>query len=504
MRNVFSKLRSAPKQLFALIAVAAAVVTVPAALLAWGPDRPTYTVENPANKVAFNSITNNPNIGDERNFVGIREVGSSNVWHDNMNVQDGKEYFVRMYVHNNAKDSLNASGQGIAKDVKAVFNLPTNTAKSIQVNGFLSASNASPNEVYDHATFTSAKDFNLSYVSGSLKYENNAGVHALPESIFTSNGAELGYDKMDGTIPGCFKYAGYVTFKVKPQVAKTTDFTLDKKVSKHGENKWVENYDAKPGEVVDFVLQYKNTGQVQHDDTTFRDTLPKGLSYVPNSTKWGNARGTYPVTANDGKLTNGTGINVGSYLPGAAAWTIFSAKVGELKDLECGVNKLINKGKVTTGGYSVDDDATVTVPKECQEPEKIKVCELSTKKIITIDEEDFDSSKHSKNLEDCKEIVKKIKVCELSTKKIITIDEKDFDSSKHSMNYADCKENNPNCPIPGKEHLPVDSSECKETPTTPETPPELPETGAADLVAKLAGVVSLTSATAYYAASRRI
>ncbi len=461
-------MRHAPKRASAIMAMLAAAVIVPAVVFAWGPERQTYTVENPADKVAFNSITNNPNIGDERNFVGIREAGSSNVWYDNMNVQDGKEYLVRMYVHNNAKDSLNASGVGVAKNTKAVVNLPTNTAKSIQVNGFVSASNAS--EVYDHATFTSAKDFNLSYVSGSLKYENNAGAHTLPESIFTSNGASLGYDKMDGTIPGCFQYAGYVTFKVKPQVAKTTDFTLDKKVSKHGENKWVDNYDAKPGEVVDFVLQYKNTGEVQHDDTTFRDTLPKGLTYVPNSTKWGNARGTNPVTANDGKLTNGTGINVGSYLPGAGAWTIFSAKVSELKDLECGTNKLINKGKVTTGGYTVEDDATVTVPKECQ-PVKIKVCELSTKKIITIDEKDFDSSKHSKN-------------------------------------YADCKENNPKCPIPGKEHLPVDSPECKETPVTPpvtpETPSELPQTGAADVLVKLAGIVSMTGAAAYYVTSRRI
>ncbi len=404
MGKLLTAMRNAPKRTSAVVAMIAAAVIVPAALFAWGPNRPTYTIANPAKHVTFNSITDNPNIGDERNFVGIREVGSNNVWHDNMKVQEGKEYYVRMYVHNNAADSLNASGKGIAKDVTAKFNLPTETAKSIQVNGFLSASNASPKEVYDHAKFTSDKNFNLSYVSGSLKYENNVKTFDLPESIFTSAGAKLGYEKMDGTIPGCFEYAGYVTFKVKPQIQQTTDFTLDKKVSKHGENKWVEEYKAKPGETVDFVLQYRNTGDVQHDDVTFRDMLPKGLTYVPGSTKWGNARGNYNVTSNDGNLTNGTGINVGSYLPQAGAWTIFSAKVASNDKLpECGVNKLVNKGRVTTGGYAVEDDAKVVVEKECEEvPEKIKVCELKTNRIITISEDEFDASKHSRNLDDCK------------------------------------------------------------------------------------------------------
>jgi hypothetical protein len=68
-----------------------------------------------------------------------------------------------------------------------------------------------------------------------------------------------------------------------------------------------------------------------------------------------------------------------------------------------------------------------------------------------------------------------------------------------------------NCPVPGKEHLPKDSPECKttppvtppETPKTPETPSELPATGAADVIAKLAGVVALTGASVYYVASRR-
>ena len=455
MNKLTSLIRRAPKRFSAIVAMVAAAVIVPAAVFAWGPNRDTFTIEQPSDHVQFNSITNNPNIGDERNFVGIREVGSANTWYDDMTVQDGKEYYVRMYVHNNAADNLNL----VAENVTAKFNLPTTTGKSIQVNGFLSASNVGANgkgnagqyaEVYDHATFNAAKDFNLAYVANSLKYENNAfgaAGTALPESIFTSAGAKLGYDKLDGKIPGCFKYAGYVTFKVKPQFAKTTNFTLTKKVSKSNadktKNQWVEDYKAQPGETVDFMLAYKNTGEVNHDDVTFRDTLPKGLTYVAKSGVWNNASKQNVAFTNDAALTNGTGVNVGSYAPGANAWVVFSAKVAEAKDLECGTNSLVNKGKVNTGGYAVEDTATVIVDKECQ-PEKIQVCELATKKIIPIDENQFDASKHSKNLEDCKEKPPvKIEVCELDTKKIISIDEKDFDASKHSKNLEDCKEKPP-------------------------------------------------------------
>ena len=368
MNKFISMIRRAPKRVKALVAIFAVAVIVPAVVFAWGPERQTFTIESPANFVTFNSITNNPNIGDERNFVGIRESGTNDLWSDDMTVTAGKTYTVRMYVHNNAAENLNL----VAQDVTAKFNLPTTTAKSIQVNGFLSSSNATPKEVYDHARFKSDQDFNLAYVSGSLKFENNVfgptGV-ALPESIFTSAGAKLGYSALDGKIPGCFKYDGYVTFRVKPQFAPTSKFEMEKLVSKHGENKWVDSYIAQPGEKVDFLIEYKNVGEVQQDDVTFRDTLPTGMTYVNGSTIYGNNRYPSGRPASD-NIANGTGINVGDYLPGAQAWAIFSAKVVDEKQLECGKTTMVNKAKVTTGGGSIEDTANVIVTTECQPPEE--------------------------------------------------------------------------------------------------------------------------------------
>ncbi len=67
----------------------------------------------------------------------------------------------------------------------------------------------------------------------------------------------------------------------------------------------------------------------------------------------------------------------------------------------------------------------------------IKVCELSSRKIITIRESQFSSSKHSKNHADCEP--KPIQVCDLKTSTIVTIDEKDFNSSRYSKNLEDCQ-----------------------------------------------------------------
>ena len=45
-----------------------------ASVSAWGPERTTFTMASPATYPTFNSITNNPTIGDERDFVRVGEI----------------------------------------------------------------------------------------------------------------------------------------------------------------------------------------------------------------------------------------------------------------------------------------------------------------------------------------------------------------------------------------------------------------------------------------------
>jgi hypothetical protein len=83
----------------------------------------------------------------------------------------------------------------------------------------------------------------------------------------------------------------------------------------------------------------------------------------------------------------------------------------------------------------------------------------------------------------CKEQPKQIQVCELSTKKIITINEDQFDSAKHSKDLTKCQTTPPVTP-----------------PTTP--PTELVNTGAGS-VAGVAAAIAAVSAVAYNVVLRR-
>jgi uncharacterized repeat protein (TIGR01451 family)/LPXTG-motif cell wall-anchored protein len=373
-------LKRIPKRTGAVVAIIAAAIIVPATLFAWGPDRPTYTIEHPADHVTFNSITNNPEIGgDERDFVSIRESGSTGLWQDSVQVQPGKEYTVRMYVHNNAAANLNL----VANDVTARFVLPVETGKSIKVDGSITSSNATPNMVYDGATFTGGENFNLAYVANTLKFENNGFPNgtALPESIFDNRGALLGYDKLDGKIPGCFQYDGYVSFKVKPQFASKNNFEMSKQVRKEGETGWKETTNANPGDNVEFLIGYKNTGETNQQNVAVKDVLPTGLSYVAGSSNLRNPTNPNGLKIDD-NIIQQSGTNIGGYLPGANAYVTFKAKVAANDTLpKCGNNTLINKAQVIVDGGYKEDDASVVVPKECKPEAKYSCDALNVTKV---------------------------------------------------------------------------------------------------------------------------
>ncbi|MDO4773964.1 MAG: PKD domain-containing protein [Candidatus Saccharibacteria bacterium] len=154
---------------------------------------------------------------------------------------------------------------------------------------------------------------------------------------------------------------------------------------------------------------------------------------------------------------------------------------------------------------------TVTVEAEPTD----RVCHITSGKIITIKQSEFDSKIHSRNLKDCE-----MTVCELNTGNIITINKDKFDSKIHG-DVSDCEVER--CHIPSKkivklqrkdvtsEHT-TDYSKCAPAPVTPPTPPvtpptppvvsELPRTGA-DLIMPVLGLGALTTVGLAYTASRR-
>ena len=160
--------------------------------------------------ITFNSISDGK-IGDEKNFVAAKISGADvETWNANsMDVSDGETYTIRLYVHNNNPGGMNA----IAKEVIVTFSIPTVESDDQTVIGYLNCSNATPDRYWDAVTLKGSERFYLEYLEGSAKYYNNTGEFDLPDEVITS-GAKLGYNELNGEIPGCYEYDGVATIDV--------------------------------------------------------------------------------------------------------------------------------------------------------------------------------------------------------------------------------------------------------------------------------------------------
>lgn len=371
----------------AATAIVAGASMVPANVLAWGDSnngRTVYTTQQInagalGNTITMNSITNG-SIGDERNFVGAKlSTSNSTTWNaDTINVQDGQIVTIRLYVHNNSPLGQNAIAQG----VKVTFSLPTNVGKSQTVIGYLDATNATPTRYWDEVELKSDEDFYIEYVTGSAKYSNkdangNRRTFNLPDAVISESGAMLGYDSMNGQIPGCFDFDGEVTIQVKVHTGSIS--AISKTVRAAGtHNEFTESVEAKVGDKVEFQIKYENLSTETVKNVMIRDILPPDMEYVDGTTILYNSNHKNGVTLDQNTVTT-SGINIGGYESGATAYVRFTAKVVN-KDLTCGSTQLVNWANVTVNSKVAKDDASVMLnltenctPRGKDEPETVIV-----------------------------------------------------------------------------------------------------------------------------------
>jgi hypothetical protein len=82
-------------------------------------------------------------------MVGARPAGSDELWRNDIRVEHGKRYTVRMYVHNSAADL----DETVATDTTAWFTLPDCKGKRLALNGFLRSPAAFHIEVWGGVNF---------------------------------------------------------------------------------------------------------------------------------------------------------------------------------------------------------------------------------------------------------------------------------------------------------------------------------------------------------------
>lgn len=326
----------------------------------WGPDRKTFTWEDPAPYATFNSITNNPQLGDERNFVRVREVVDGNSFGDEVTVEPGKTYEVYIYYHNNADaHEVGKTAIGIADNVKMKSSFPATVkgGERATVTGTITADDTDPLSVWDGAYLNPTQDLYLRYVPGTATIHNGGTLNGQPigPDYLFGDGATLGYNKFSGILPGCNEYAGFVTYQI---FADAPGFDISKSVV--GDSTTVD-----PGDVVTFKVRYDNTGTMNQANVVIKDVLPELLQYVPGSSKLYNNNNPDGIAVNDDIITD-NGMNIGNYA-GGTGWAEVTYQVLVKEESKCG-DVITNDAIVSTSDGNKHANLSLTVKGDCTPP----------------------------------------------------------------------------------------------------------------------------------------
>ena len=201
----------------------------------WGPDRPTFTDQVPADHPVFNSITNSAVHGDERSFLSCWDKTKGSTVRDNELVaDDGHTYGCVVEFDNDIADNLdNGTPATELTNAKVALTLPETSLYNPGMTAFLSSgttgpvSSNNPGTVWASTNFVSSRPMRIIYQPDSarmytngtskdgLQFAENHNGDVITSGIATSSGALLGYDRQDGIVRHSYQYSGYVVFEVK-------------------------------------------------------------------------------------------------------------------------------------------------------------------------------------------------------------------------------------------------------------------------------------------------
>lgn len=199
----------------------------------WGDSaggRSAYTQEDVAEgrlgeAPILNSLANDF-IGDPRCFMYGQRVEPDGTLGDldrSFAVQPGEVYRVYMYVQN---DNLGT----VANGTRAAISVPLiSTEKSCELVGIIQTDDAVPAEVWSTFVLSAEEDFRLGYVYGSATLFNSA----YPDGLFlddalvtkasSESGVPIGYERMNGVLPGGEGYRAIVSIMVEIVGASEAD-----------------------------------------------------------------------------------------------------------------------------------------------------------------------------------------------------------------------------------------------------------------------------------------
>jgi len=199
---------------------------------AFGPERPDLAMDMRVPTPTFNSIIDNPIVGDERFFVRIGKISPNTItMRRSAEIEQGNQYLVYVYVNNDASPSHNDSSHNheavsCATCLSCLFPDKIPLGSQGEIRATISSSNSNPNKIWCSIPLT-AKDGSVSlrYVAGSSRIFNNwrASGSVLSSHLFSEDGTLMGLNKLNGVVPGGENYQSVIAFVIQAFAAPSVE-----------------------------------------------------------------------------------------------------------------------------------------------------------------------------------------------------------------------------------------------------------------------------------------
>ena len=300
-------------------------------------------------------------------FEGANVTRNQNNFSDPVTGDPGDNIAGLIYIHNDVLGSE-------ATNSKVKVDLPsTTTNKTAVLKETLSASNAEPKWISDTLTMNLSADANLSYVPGSAKFyhvEDNQSVEKPFPNHDGDNLTTVGVNL--GNLKGCKEFIYYISFIVKTkakEVPKQPNLHVSKLVRDVSTNEanFVQSNQAFAGDVLEYKINFSNTGDVAAYNVLLKDVIPPHTKYVAGSAVISRNGGPEQKISDD--LVGG-GITLDKIDPRENSYVKFRVTIDSDAPKDCVlVNTVILDGVSATAQTTIVKVITpVTVKPEAPKP----------------------------------------------------------------------------------------------------------------------------------------
>lgn len=414
-----------------------------------------------------------------------------------------------------------------ANNNRVKFSVPTAQGKSQVITGTSSADNA--NTITDTTTVNLSMDrARLEIVPDSAMFRYNkgaqdgraeclTGLEFPPESCYatvaisTQDVTDADGINLDavrgGPLKGCNAYHETVTIQVRVRA----DVVSVNKFVRHagqGPSAWALTANAKPGDDLEYKINFKNEGNTQLNDVMVGDNIPKYNAYQAGTTKLYNGLNPDGMAVTTDNIDKG-GINTGNYLPGAEAYVIIRVKIDPVSAFpKCGQYDVRNVGVVRPAGMNeFFNTAQVLINVECKEKPPTYVCDSLKAEVSADRTAKFTAAASATNGATISRYIYNFGdgSQQLTTDKNVVEHKYAKDGQYVATLTVEFKVNNETKTATGEQckvNLSFKQGVPPTTTTKPLTPGKLPEAGAGDVIAVFVAVTA-TSSFGYFFAVRR-